>query len=345
MQLSDFHYELPNELIARHPLASRTASRLLALNGKTGQIIHHYFSDIIDKLRPNDLLVFNDTKVIPARLHGHKETGGKVEILVERIQNDHLVLAMLKASKAPKPGTKIMLADGYAFVVKERLDNFFILQLECSQSDHPIDMISLLNQYGEVPLPPYFEREVESEDKARYQTVYAKHDGAVAAPTAGLHFDTALIKAIEQRGIETAYLTLHVGAGTFQPVRVDDIQTHKMHKEYFEVSEALCRSIRETKGKGGRVVAVGTTTVRSLETAARCGEIQPFQGDTDIFIYPGFKFNCVDAMITNFHLPESTLLMLISAFAGYHNVMSAYREAIRQEYRFYSYGDAMFIYL
>lgn len=366
MQLSDFHYPLPNELIARYPLAVRTASRMLCLKGKTGQIIHNYFGDIIQKLYPGDLLVFNNTKVIPARLYGHKKTGGKIEILIERIRSDNEVLAMIRASKSPKPGSEIIISGGNRLIVKERRDDFFILQFQFNEVDHnnnknnnnnknkfndnkshknsgEINIINFLNQYGEMPLPPYIDREVESEDSDRYQTVYAKHEGAVAAPTAGLHFDNALIKEIEEFGIETAYLTLHVGAGTFQPVRVDDIKQHKMHKEYIDVSEALCHRIRKTKTKGGRVIAVGTTTVRSLETAAHLGEIAPFQGDTDIFIYPGFKFNCVDAMITNFHLPGSTLLMLVSAFAGFENIMAAYREAIRNEYRFYSYGDAMFI--
>lgn len=338
MQLDDFYFELPPQLIARYPLPERTASRLFCLNKQTGQISHRQFHQILDLLSPADLLVFNDTKVIPARLFGVKSSGGKVEVLVERILDTHRALAHVRASKSPKPGSILILQNRIEVKILARRDELFELAFLDQQS-----VLELLEQYGHVPLPSYLERDDEAFDKARYQTVYAVHQGAVAAPTAGLHFDQRLLEAITQRGIETAFLTLHVGAGTFQPVREKNITQHRMHAEYLEVNASICERIRAAKIRGGRIIAVGTTTVRALETAAQTGEIAPYQGDTRIFIYPGFTFRCVDAMITNFHLPKSSLLMLVCAFGGYERMMSAYQQAIQENYLFYSYGDAMWI--
>jgi S-adenosylmethionine:tRNA ribosyltransferase-isomerase len=346
MQRTDFAYELPPELIAQHPLPERSASRLLCLDGQTGAVSHHQFSELLDFLRPDDLLVFNNTRVIPARLWGRKETGGRVEILVERVTGSHTALAHIRASKSPKPGSVIHLsgrecdAPGpYQLKVSGREDALFCLSCEGGPA-----LADILRDIGHMPLPPYIEREDELVDQERYQTVFAEREGAVAAPTAGLHFSEAMLAQIDARGIRRATVTLHVGAGTFQPVRADDIAQHKMHAEFVEVDETVCFAVRETRKRGGRVVAVGTTAVRSLESASRAtGSIQPFCGDTDIFIYPGYQFRSVDAMVTNFHLPESTLLMLVSAFAGREHIMSAYREAIAARYRFFSYGDAMFI--
>lgn len=335
MRLSDFSYDLPPELIARYPLQERSASRLLVLEKNTGRILHRQFVDIVDFLKPGDLLVCNDTKVIHARLFGKKATGGQVEILVERILDAKRFIAHVRASKAPKPGSQIFLANTIADVL-QRHDNLFELQ-----THEPI--LSVIESDGEIPIPVYFNRKPEALDEERYQTIFAKYDGSVAAPTAGLHFDETLFKKIREKNIEIAYLTLHVGSGTFALVRTDNIQDHKMHSEYIEVSDALCEKIRATKARGGRVIAVGTTSARSLETAAKSGEIQSFRGETDIFIYPGFEFKCVDALITNFHVPHSTLLMLVSAFAGREQVMRAYEEAVRERYRFFSYGDAMFL--
>lgn len=338
LTLKDFHYDLPAELIARYPSAQRTASRLLCLEGTTGQIAHRQFNDVIDLLEPGDLLVMNNTKVIPARLFGHKESGGKIEILIERLLDNNTVLAHVRASKTPKPGTKILLDKNITVEVLDKRDDLFHLQFPHDQS-----VLTILDTIGHIPLPPYIARPDENSDHERYQTVYAKHPGAVAAPTAGLHFDEPLLQKLSAKGIELAFVTLHVGAGTFQPVRTQTIHEHVMHAEHVEVSAELCEKIKTTQAKGKRVVAVGTTSVRCLETAAESGAIKPFTGDTKIFIYPGFKFNCVDALITNFHLPESTLLMLVSAFAGYENIMRAYQEAIKNHYRFFSYGDAMWL--
>ena len=337
MKLSDFHFDLPDELIAAHPPARRTASRLLCLDGSTGTLDDRVFEDLPTLLRPGDLLVFNDTRVIPARLLGVKDTGGRVEVLVERFVDAQRVLAHVRASKSPKAGRRLVLEDALEAEVLGRRGELFELRFEAP------DALAALERYGRIPLPPYIEREPEAADRERYQTVYARHPGAVAAPTAGLHFDEALLADIAALGVGTAFVTLHVGAGTFQPVRVDDIENHKMHAERVEVSAETCRKVREARARGGRVVAVGTTAVRSLESASRDGEIQPFSGDTDIFIYPGYRFRSVDALITNFHLPGSTLLMLVSAFAGREQVMEAYRRAVAQGYRFFSYGDAMFI--
>jgi S-adenosylmethionine:tRNA ribosyltransferase-isomerase len=346
MKRTDFHYELPPELIAQYPLPERSASRLLSLDGATGAISHHHFTDLRDFLRPDDLLVFNNTRVIPARLWGQKETGGKLEILVERVTGSHTALAHIRCSKAPRPGTAIHLSatEGeppgpYRLQVTGRDGALF-----CISSEGGPALADILQVIGHMPLPPYIQREDEEADQERYQTVFAQREGAVAAPTAGLHFTEQLLEQLDSAGIRRATVTLHVGAGTFQPVRADDIEEHVMHAEFVEVDEAVCAAVQETRACGGRVVAVGTTAVRSLESASRAtGQIQPFCGDTDIFIYPGYRFHSVDAMITNFHLPESTLLMLVSAFAGSGSIMEAYRQAIASGYRFFSYGDAMFI--
>lgn len=337
MQLSDFHYDLPPELIASAPLAERTASRLLIL-GEDGECRDGQFTDVLDLLQPGDLLVFNNTRVIPARLHGHKATGGKVEVLVERLTGEHTALAHIRASKAPKAGTRLCLETVVEADVTGRQGDLFEVHFL-----NPEPVLALLERYGHIPLPPYIEREDTPADRERYQTVYAQQPGAVAAPTAGLHFDAALLAALEQKGVQTAAVTLHVGAGTFQPVRVQDLSQHIMHAEYVEVSQPVCEAVAACHARGGRVVAVGTTSVRSLESAAHSGQLQPFQGDTRLFITPGYHFHVVDALITNFHLPESTLLMLVSAFAGYKNIINAYHHAVRRKYRFFSYGDAMFM--
>ncbi|MDH5407463.1 MAG: tRNA preQ1(34) S-adenosylmethionine ribosyltransferase-isomerase QueA [Gammaproteobacteria bacterium] len=338
MQRSDFDFHLPEELIAQYPADLRGGSRLLSLSRTNGQIEDCKFADIAELLNPADLLVLNDTRVIPARLFGKKETGGKIEVLVERVLDEHKVLAHVRASKSPSAGTRLDFADDISAQVEGREGDLFILKFA---SDTPVT--ELLEQIGKIPLPPYITREADEQDRERYQTVYAKHAGAVAAPTAGLHFDEAMFASLKRKGVDTAYVTLHVGAGTFQPVRVDDISTHKMHSEQIKVSDELCQQVNETKAKGGRVIAVGTTCVRCLETAGRSGQLQPYNGETDIFITPGYEFKIVDALLTNFHLPESTLLMLVSAFAGYDAVMQAYQHAVNEKYRFFSYGDAMFI--
>lgn len=337
MKLSDFHYELPPELIAQQPLEQRSASRLLCFNRQSGQLSDKHFNELPAVLRPGDLLVFNNTKVIPARMFGFKASGGRIEILVERLLNKNECLAQIRASKSPKPGGKLILEDGSQLLMLGRQDGFFHLQ------SVDTDLMSLLQNLGHMPLPPYITREDNKADRRRYQTVYAQTPGAVAAPTAGLHFDQDLLKQLEEEGIQSTTVTLHVGAGTFQPVRVDQIEDHLMHAEWLEVSQAACDAIADTKSRGGRVVAVGTTAVRSLETAAQGGVLKPFTGDSRIFIYPPYQFRVVDAMITNFHLPESTLLMLVSAFAGHEPTLAAYRHAVEQSYRFFSYGDAMFI--
>ena len=341
MQRADFHYDLPDELIARYPSEQRSDCRLLCVDGASADLAHRRFPDLLDLLSPGDLVVFNDTRVIPARLHGQKASGGRVEMLLERPLDAHRGLAHIRASKSPKPGTELIFEGDVRAVVEGRRDALFELRF---LGDTPL--IELLERHGHMPLPPYITREDELADRDRYQTVYARRDGAVAAPTAGLHFDEPLMDAMRQRGIETAFVTLHVGAGTFQPVRVDDIREHHMHSEWIEVDEAVSEQVRAARARGNRVVAVGTTSVRCLESACMKnddGEIAPFRGETDIFIYPGYEWRCVDALITNFHLPESTLLMLVSSFAGYDTVMRAYREAVAERYRFFSYGDAMFL--
>jgi S-adenosylmethionine:tRNA ribosyltransferase-isomerase len=338
MKKSDFNYHLPPELIAQKPLAIRSASRLLQLNKQTGELSDGQFSHFIDLLQPDDLLVFNDTKVIPARLFASKTSGGKVEILIERIEGSHQALAHVRASKTPKTDALLQLENGVVCRVLGREDDLFRLQFETE-----LTLLEVLANIGHMPLPPYINRADDISDLDRYQTVFAKQAGAVAAPTAGLHFDEYTLKLLEQKGIQSSFVTLHVGSGTFQPVRVEELTQHVMHKEYFDVSAACVEAVRQTKARGGRVVAIGTTAVRALESASANGELQAGCGDTQLFITPGYAFKTVDAMLTNFHLPESTLLMLISAFAGYDSVMKAYRHAIEQRYRFFSYGDAMVI--
>lgn len=346
MQRRDFYFDLPDALIAQYPLEDRSASRLLCLDRDTGDLHDSQFTDIIDLLLPGDLLVFNDTRVIPARLYARKQTGGRTEILVERIINAQRFLGHVRASKSPKPGTLVLLDDSTPIKVTGRQGDLFELELQSETT-----VLDLLEAHGHIPLPPYIERADTDVDLERYQTVYAKHKGAVAAPTAGLHFDDRVLNVLQNKQIEFAYVTLHVGAGTFQPVREDDIAQHAMHTEVMHVAQSVCDRIMQVKQRGGRVIAVGTTTVRCLESAAQQsiakGETQAglreYSGETDIFIYPGYDFRIVDALITNFHLPESTLLMLVSAFAGYQQIMKAYQHAIDHEYRFFSYGDAMFI--
>ncbi|GAA0419393.1 tRNA preQ1(34) S-adenosylmethionine ribosyltransferase-isomerase QueA [Cocleimonas flava] len=341
MQLSDFSYSLPPELIAQEALEDRTASRLLHLNtGITPAEVHDkHFSDIVDLIQPNDLLIFNDTRVIPARLNGFKESGGKVEVLIERILDDHRALAHIRANKSPKVGGCLLLENAINAEVLDRHDALYEIKFKNEES-----IFKLLDQYGHIPLPPYIEREDTEADKERYQTVFADKVGAVAAPTAGLHFTDELLQSLKDKGVETAQITLHVGAGTFLPVRVDNLEDHVMHAEWVEVTQQTCDAVAACKARGSKVVAVGTTSVRSLESAAKeTGKLEPFASDTRLFITPGFKFNVVDAMVTNFHVPESTLLMLVSAFSGYENIMSAYEHAVAEKYRFFSYGDAMFL--
>lgn len=342
MKLADFSYALPEDLIAHHPAAERTGSRLLELGRHSGALRHLRFTDFPDLLKPGDLLVFNNTRVIPARLHGHKTSGGKVEVLLERIlAADNEVLAQVRAGKSLRSGAELLFKDGATTVaaeVRKREGEFFVLRFPTD-----LALMACLERIGHMPLPPYIKRADEQADLERYQTVFAERSGAVAAPTAGLHFDEAILAKIKARGIDSATVTLHVGAGTFQPVRAENIEDHRMHAEYLEVSEQTCAAVRACKERGGRVVAIGTTSVRSLETASQSGTIQPFRGDTRIFIHPGYTFKTVDALLTNFHLPESTLLMLVSAFSSREHILAAYAEAIRERYRFFSYGDATFI--
>lgn len=342
MKLSDFHFDLPPELIANFPAEHRTGSRLLHLKGQTGEVAHRQFTDLLSLVKPGDLMIFNNTKVIPARLHGQKASGGKVEVLVERVLDSQHVLAHVRANKSPKPGNQLILEGHVEVEMVERQDDLFKLKFNGTD-----DVLSALEKHGHIPLPPYIERDDQQSDRDRYQTVYGKTPGAVAAPTAGLHFDEEFLQAIQDKGVRIEYVTLHVGAGTFLPVRVDDVETHKMHSEYAQLESHVADSIRETKANGGRIIAVGTTSVRTLESAARgCSDeevIAPMADETDIFIYPGYEFKVVDAMVTNFHLPESTLIMLVSAFAGKAHILNAYNEAVANRYRFFSYGDAMFI--
>ncbi|TAK64622.1 tRNA preQ1(34) S-adenosylmethionine ribosyltransferase-isomerase QueA [Methylobacter sp.] len=338
MKKSDFNYPLPEELIAQKPLAERNASRLLYVDRNTGRITDRQFTDFIDLIDQRDLLVFNDTKVIPARLFGKKQSGGKVEILIERILDDHHAIAHVRSSKSSKPGTLIELECGYCCEVSGRMDDLFRLEFKGDKS-----LLALLEQIGHIPLPPYITREDDESDLTRYQTVFAREAGAVAAPTAGLHFDQALMEKLKVKGVQTAFVTLHVGSGTFQPVRVEDLSEHLMHKEYFAVLPETVTAVQQARAIGGRVIAIGTTAVRALESASQSGRLETGFGDTDLFITPGYQFKSVDAMLTNFHLPESTLLMLVSAFAGYEHIMNAYSHAIDHSYRFFSYGDAMFL--
>ena len=343
MRVADFSFDLPEHLIARYPKAQRTASRLMALDGDTGDISHQTFPDVLSHLAPGDLLVFNNTRVIPARMFGQKASGGKLEVLVERILDEHSVLAHVRCSKSPKPGSEIILEGEVNVTMVARHDALFELKF-----NHDENVLNILERIGHMPLPPYIDRPDEDSDKERYQTVYNEKPGAVAAPTAGLHFDDELLEKIKAKGVELAFVTLHVGAGTFQTVKVDDVKDHVMHAEYVEVSEQVVEQIKQTKARGGRIIAVGTTSVRSLESAAKSAldagtELAPYYQDTSIFITPGYNWQLVDGLITNFHLSESTLLMLVSAFSGYEHIMAAYKEAVANEYRFFSYGDAMFL--
>lgn len=338
MKLSDFHFDLPKALIAQYPTANRTDSRLLVLNATTGDYTDKNFPDIAQYIEAGDLLVMNNTRVIPARLYGTKATGGHVEVLIERVLGEHEVLAQIRASKSPKLGGILNFEKGYHAEVVAREEPFYHLRFGGTTS-----AMTILEQIGQIPLPPYIDRLDEQLDRERYQTVYAQHAGAVAAPTAGLHFSQALLQQLQDMGVRLAYLTLHVGAGTFQPVRVEQIHEHKMHKEWISVPAAVVDVVQQTKAAGKRVIAVGTTTVRGLETAALSGALNTFEGETDIFITPGYEFQVVDSLLTNFHLPESTLLMLVCAFGGYDAVMRAYRHAVNSNYRFFSYGDAMLI--
>ena len=337
MRLSDFHYDLPEDLIAQHPPAQRGASRLLCLDGPSGAISDRMFQDLPTLLQPGDLLVFNNTRVMAARLYGQKASGGRVELLVERLLGEREALAHVRASKSPKVGSDL-LVEGARLTVAGRDDGLFRLSLAEGS------FTELMDLHGHMPLPPYIRRPDEDEDQARYQTVFARKTGAVAAPTAGLHFDQAMLDKLSLLGVEQAFVTLHVGAGTFQPVRVEDIAQHRMHAEWVEVSQQVVDQVAATRARGGRVVAVGTTSVRSLESAAAVSDqLEAYAGDSRLFITPGYHFRVVDALLTNFHLPESTLMMLVSAFAGYDHVMAAYRHAVAQRYRFFSYGDAMFL--
>ncbi len=338
MRRDDFSFDLPPELIAHHPLPERGGSRLLCLHGRDGRVTDRRFADLEQLLRPGDLLIMNDTRVIAARLYGQKQTGGRVEVLVERLREKDHALVHLRASKAPKAGAVLDLEGGGRAEVLGREGDCFVLAFRV-----PDGLLAYLEQHGHMPLPPYIRREDAPEDRERYQTVIAREPGAVAAPTAGLHFDQPMLDRLRTQGVNLATVTLHVGAGTFQPVRAEDITEHRMHSEWLRVTAGVCDAVAETRHRGGRVVAVGTTVVRALESAAQSGTLQAFDGETGIFIYPGYRFRVIDALITNFHLPESSLIMLVSAFAGHAQTMAAYRHAVRERYRFFSYGDAMFI--
>lgn len=338
MKKSDFHFDLPHELIAQAPLAERSASRLLVVDVAARELVDRRFAELPSFLRRDDLLVFNDTRVLQARLFGRKETGGAVEILIERVLGTHEALAQIGVSKKPREGSTILLSDGTPITVLGRQGEFYTLRFDTRE---PVE--KLLARLGRMPLPPYIARDADSIDEARYQTVYARAPGAVAAPTAGLHFDEATLEALRARGVDFGYVTLHVGAGTFQPMRAEQLEHHVMHREWLNVGAELVEKIRRARARGGRVIAVGTTVVRALESSLRDGEVQPFAGETQIFIFPGYKITSIDALITNFHLPESTLLMLVSAYAGRELILRAYRHAVAQRYRFFSYGDAMLI--
>lgn len=336
LRREDFRYELPEELIAQRPAPSRTGSRLLCLDGASGALADRLFPDLAELLRPGDLLVLNDTRVIPARVYGRKSTGGGVEVLVERITGPYSLLAHVRSSKGTRPGMSLELPGGARAEVVGREGDLTALVLDRA-------VAQWLDEHGEMPLPPYITANDTTEDRERYQTVFAREAGAVAAPTAGLHFDTALLDCLTAAGVRQARVTLHVGAGTFQPVRAERLADHVMHAEWLRVPEATVAAIAQTRAAGGRVVAVGTTAVRSLEAAAQTGALAPFEGDTRLFIHPGYRFRVVDAMVTNFHLPESTLLMLVSAFCGRDAILRAYAHAVAARYRFFSYGDAMFL--
>ncbi len=338
MQRTDFHYDLPVELIAQRPLATRTAARLLTLDGVSGVLADRQIIDLVGLVRPGDLLVFNDTQVVPARLYARKSTGGQVELLIERLLDSGRALAHIRASKAPKPGSWLQLQHGARLQVLDKSPaGLYTIASEA------MPLAALLERDGHIPLPPYITRPDDAADIARYQTVFARRPGAVAAPTAGLHFDAELLAGLAAAGVQRTYVTLHIGAGTFQPVRVDDIESHAMHAEWLEISAETVAAVAATRARGGRVIAIGTTAVRALETAASTGELAPYSGDTQLFLYPGRTFRIVDCLLTNFHLPESTLLMLVAAFGGHDAVMAAYRHAVTGHYRFFSYGDAMWL--
>ena len=341
MRVTDFAFELPESLIAHYPMPERSSCRLLSLDGPTGALTHGTFTDILDKLNPGDLLVFNNTRVIPARLFGRKASGGKIEVLVERMLDDKRILAHIRASKAPKPGAELLLGDDESIKATMLARHGALFEVEFND-ERPV--LEILNGIGHMPLPPYIDRPDEDADRELYQTVYGTRPGAVAAPTAGLHFDEPLLNKLRAKGVEMAFVTLHVGAGTFQPVREEKLSEHKMHSEWYSVSPEVAAKVNETKAKGGRIVAVGTTSLRTLEAAAVApGRIQSGARDTTLFVTPGYKFNTIDALITNFHLPKSTLVMLVSAIAGRERILDAYRHAIENKYRFFSYGDAMFL--
>lgn len=338
MKLADFQFDLPDELIAQYPANKRSESRLLCL-GDDKALTHRRFHQLIELIQPGDLLVMNDTSVIPARMFGHKSTGGAAEVLVERMLDDTRILAQVRVSKPPKTGDFLHFEHDIKLEVMGRVKQFYELRYT-----GPLQTIlNVIEKIGQIPLPPYMQRAADESDKERYQTIYAKFKGSVAAPTAGFHFDNALMQALQTKGVEFGYLTLHIGAGTFMPVRVENITEHQMHPEYLIVSETLCAQVQAAKTRGNRVIAVGTTSLRAMETASKTGTMQPYQGDTSIFIYPGHQFHSADALITNMHLPGSTLLMLVSAFSGYERVMHAYKNAVENGYHFYSYGDAMWM--
>ncbi|VAW46915.1 S-adenosylmethionine:tRNA ribosyltransferase-isomerase [hydrothermal vent metagenome] len=342
MKRQDFFFDLPEPLIAQQPTAQRRGSRLLVMLPE-GEIEDKQFPDLLDYVQPNDLLVFNNTKVIPARLFGEKSTGGKIELLIERVLDDKTILTHIRSSRSPKEGAVLRIEGAFDVEVIGRQEALFVVKVQSNQS-----ALALIEAHGHMPLPPYIERKEDQEaDKERYQTVYSEKPGAVAAPTAGLHFDEPLLKAIKEKGADIGFVTLHVGAGTFKPVQVDDIKEHVMHSEYLEVDQTLVAQVERTRAKGGRVFAIGTTSVRCLESASSLsptGQLAPYQGETDIFITPGYLFKEVDVLFTNFHLPESTLIMLVSAMAGYERTMAAYQHAVEQGYRFFSYGDAMLVF-
>ena len=338
MRTADFDFSLPDELIAQFPPDSRSSSRLLHLDGASGQLADRRFTDLPGYLRRGDVMVFNDTRVIKARLYGHKASGGQVELLIERVTGDHEALAFIRASHAPQPGSTLSVADAMTVTVLAREQDLYRLRFDCSAS-----VLEVLDQYGALPLPPYIERAADRADDARYQTVYARHPGAVAAPTAGLHFDEAMLAQLDAMGVIRTHVTLHVGAGTFQPVRVDNLAEHTMHSERYIIPQTTVDAIAHAKAHGGRVVAVGTTSLRALEAAAQSGTLIAGEGETSIFITPGYRFKVVERLLTNFHLPKSTLLMLVSAFGGVDNIRRAYAHAVAERYRFFSYGDAMLI--
>lgn len=338
MKTQDFNFNLPEHLIAQHPTKERSASRLLQLDAATGSINDRSFLDFPNYLSANDLLIFNDTRVIKARLFGQKSTGGTVEVLIERAINNHEAFALVRASRSPKVGSRLTLAEQIDVEVISREGDLFHLKF---LSETPL--LDLLEQYGNLPLPPYITHDADEVDESRYQTVYAKHAGAVAAPTAGLHFDEAMLAQLKNKGIQIAYITLHVGAGTFQPVKVDNITEHKMHSEVYHISAEVIAMIEKTRANGGKITAVGTTALRALESAAQSGNLVAGSQETDIFITPGYTFKVVDRLLTNFHLPKSTLVMLVSAFAGFGYIKNAYQHAIEKQYRFFSYGDAMLL--